>query len=311
MKKVKFSKNEIRGTLLVLLTAIVSGFSIIVNKFFVVKIDPLLLTAMRGLGIGIIFFLISLYFYRKGGNKKPKQRSWKALLSIGIIGGGFAFWLFFAGLKLTLGSRAAFLHKTLPIYALILGFIFLKEKITKRQLTALGIMLLGLFIMEFTKLSAEIRAGDFLILGATILWAIENTISKKAMLNKESNWVVTFSRMFFGSLLLFSIIFLTGKIGLLLSLTSEQLTYIAISGALLFTYVLTWYWGLKYINLSKASTILLLSPVISLILAVAWLGEQITLTQAMGSLLILIGAYFIIGIKSEKRTTHSSNLSIA
>ena len=311
MKDTNFSKNEIRGTLLVLLTAIISGFSIIANKFFVVKIDPLLLTAMRGLGIGTIFFLISLYLYRKEGGKKLKQRSWKALLSIGIIGGGLAFWLFFTGLKLTLGSRAAFLHKTLPIYALVLGFIFLKEKITKRQLAALGIMLLGLFIMEFTKLSAEIRAGDFLILGATLLWAIENTISKKAMLNKESNWVVTFSRMFFGSILLFSIIFLTGKVNLILSLTAEQLIYITISGALLFTYVLTWYWGLKYINLSKAATILLISPVISLILAMVWLGEQIILTQAIGSVLILIGAYFVIKTKSETRITHSSNLSIA
>lgn len=297
----KFSKNEIRGTLLVLLTAIVSGFSIIANKFFVVKIDPLLLVAMRGLGIGIIFFLISLYFYRKGGCKKPKERSWKALLSIGIIGGGFAFWLFFTGLKMTLGGRAAFLHKTLPIYALILGFIFLKEKITKQQLTALGIMLLGLFVMEFTKLSAEIRMGDFLILGATVLWAIENTISKKAMLNKESNWVVTFSRMFFGSLVLFSIIFLTGKIQLIAALTSQQILYIAISGALLFTYVLTWYWGLKYINLSKAATILLISPVISLILAVVWLGEQVLVTQLIGSILILVGAYLVIRTKSERR----------
>ncbi|MCD4771071.1 DMT family transporter [archaeon] len=301
MKKVKFSKNEIRGTLLVLLTAIVSGFSIIANKFFVVKIDPLLLTAMRGLGIGIIFFLISLYFYRRGGCKKPKERSWKALLSIGIIGGGFAFWLFFTGLKMTLGGRAAFLHKTLPIYALILGFVFLKEKITKQQLTALGIMLIGLFIMEFTKLSAEIRMGDFLILGATVLWAIENTISKKAMLNKESNWMVTFSRMFFGSLVLFSIIFLTGKIQLIATLTSQQILYIVISGALLFTYVLTWYWGLKYINLSKAATILLISPVISLILAVVWLGEQVLATQLIGSILILIGAYLVIKTKSERK----------
>ncbi len=297
----KFSKNEIRGTLLVLLTAIVSGFSIIANKFFVVKIDPLLLTAMRGLGIGIIFFLISLYFYRRGGCKKPKERSWKALLSIGIIGGGFAFWLFFTGLKMTLGGRAAFLHKTLPIYALILGFVFLKEKITKQQLTALGIMLIGLFIMEFTKLSAEIRMGDFLILGATVLWAIENTISKKAMLNKESNWMVTFSRMFFGSLVLFSIIFLTGKIQLIATLTSQQILYIVISGALLFTYVLTWYWGLKYINLSKAATILLISPVISLILAVVWLGEQVLATQLIGSILILIGAYLVIKTKSERK----------
>ena len=300
MKK-EISKNEILGTLLILSTAIISGFSIIANKFFVVTIDPLLFTALRAFFIGIIFLGISLYVQKATRQKKFKQTSWKSLLLIGIIGGGFAFWLFFAGLKMTLGGRAAFLHKTLPIYALILAFIFLKEKITKQQLIAMGIMLFGLVLMQIQNISAEIRAGDFLVLAATVLWAAENVISKKAMLNKESNWVVTFSRMFFGSLVLFSIIFLTGKTSLLLALTAQQLTYIAVSGFFLFMYVLTWYWGLKYINLSKASTILLLAPVISLFFGVLWLKEPVSAMQLTGSALILFGAYLIVLIKSEKR----------
>src|SRR3989339_462896 len=87
----------------------------------------------------------------------------------------------------------------------------------------------------------------------------------------------------------------------ILSLTSQQLIYIGVSGFLLFLYVLTWYWGLKYINLSKASTILLLSPVISLILGILWLNEQVSTIQLIGSTIILIGAYLIISTKSEKR----------
>jgi drug/metabolite transporter (DMT)-like permease len=300
MKK-EISKNEILGTLLILSTAIISGFSIIANKFFVVSIDPLLFTALRAFFIGIIFLVISLYIQKTTKQKKFKQTSWKNLLLIGIIGGGFAFWLFFAGLKMTLGIRAAFLHKTLPIYAAILAFIFLKEKITRQQLIAMGIMLFGLVLMQLTSLTAEIRTGDFLVLAATVLWAAENVISKKAMLNKESNWVVTFSRMFFGSLVLFSIIFLTGKTSLLLALTAQQLIYIAVSGFFLFMYVLTWYWGLKYINLSKASTILLLAPVVSLIFGVLWLKEPVSSLQLAGSALILFGAYLIVLVKSEKR----------
>jgi drug/metabolite transporter (DMT)-like permease len=294
-------RNEILGTLLILSTAIISGFSIIANKFFLVTIDPLLFTALRAFFIGIIFLAISLYIQKSTKQKKFKQTSWVPLLLIGIIGGGLAFWLFFTGLKMTLGVRAAFLHKTLPIYAAVLAFIFLKEKITKKQLTAMGVMLAGLILMQLTNISTEIRTGDFLVLAATILWAAENVISKKAMLNKESNWVVTFSRMFFGSLVLFSIIFLTGKADLILALTSQQLIYIAVSGFFLFLYVLTWYWGLKYINLSKAATILLLAPVISLIFGVLWLKEPVSTMQLTGSVLILIGAYIIVLIKSEKR----------
>ncbi|MFH1521856.1 MAG: DMT family transporter [archaeon] len=300
-KEVNVSKDEFKGTILILLTAVISGFAIIVNKFFVAEIDPLVFTALRALFIGLIFLAISIYFSKDNKGHKFKQASWWSLLLIGIIGGAFAFWLFFAGLKMTLGGRAAFIHKTLPIYAVILAFVFLKEKISQRQLVAMGVMLLGLVLMEFTKLSAEMRIGDFLVLGATILWAIENTISKKVMLNKESNWVITFSRMFFGAIVLFAIIFLTGNANLLLTLTSAQIVKIAVSGLFLFAYVLTWYWGLKYINLSKASAILLLSPVISLFLGMAWLGEQVMMLQAIGSVLILIGAYFVVRAKSGTR----------
>jgi drug/metabolite transporter (DMT)-like permease len=293
-------KEEIRGTFLVLLTALISGISIVVNKFFVVKIDPLIFTALRAFFIGIIFLAISLYL--KPASKKLNKAPWSSLFLIGIIGGGFAFWLFFTGLKLTTAGRAAFIHKTLPVYALVLAFIFLKEKITKKQVIAMIVMLLGLFLMEITKISSEMQMGDILIIFATILWAVENTISKKVMLDKESNWVVTFSRMFFGSLILFSIIFLAGKTPMILGLTAQQIVYIIVSASFLFLYVLTWYLGLRYINLSKASMILLLAPVISLILGAVWLNETIFLCQLIGSLLILWGAYVIAKTKSERRT---------
>jgi len=291
--------NEARGTILVLLTALISGAAIVVNKFFVVSIDPLLFTAMRALFIGIIFFFISLYFARSSG-KKFNKVSWKYLVSIGIVGGSVAFWLFFTGLKMTMAGRAAFLHKTLPIYATVLAVVFLKEKVSGKQLGALLVMLVGLLLMQLTKISFDVRMGDLFVLGATILWAAESTISKRVM-KSESNWVVSFSRMFFGSLILFGLIFLMGKFDLFLSLTFEQVVYILISGGLLFGYVLTWYWGLKYINLSKASTILLLAPVISLVLAFAWLGESVYFLQVVGSVLILVGAGVVVRTKSEKR----------
>lgn len=292
--------NEFKGTFLVFITALISGISIVANKAFVEKMDPLIFTATRALLIGIAFFIISFYIAKKQ-KTKFKQSSWKYLISIGIIGGGFAFWLFFTGLKLTMAGRAAFIHKTLPIYALILAFIFLKEKITKQQLWALGIMIFGLILMQLPKLTQEIRTGDFLVLGATILWAIENTISKKAMNKNENNFVVTFSRMFFGGLLLIAIIALTGKFNLLLELTGKQIIYLLMSTLFLFTYVLSWYWGLKFINLSKAATILLVAPVISLILGTIFLGEEIIMLSIVGSLVILIGAYLITKTKSEKR----------
>lgn len=303
MKRVKDKYcKEVMGTTLILLTAFFSGMAIIVNKFFVASIDPLIFTSLRALMIGLIFLVVSLVSFKLEKKQKTfKKTSWWPLLLIGIIGGGLAFWMFFSGLKLTLGIRAAFLHKTLPLFATILAVVFLKEKLSKQQWVALGVMLVGLVFMQITVFNTPFATGDILVLFATFLWAIENTIAKKAMLNKESNWVVTFSRMFFGAIFLFAIILIQGNFEAIFNLDLLQWIYVLVSGGFLLIYVLTWYWGLKYINLSKASTILLLAPVISLILGMAWLGEKALPLQLFGSALILIGAYFVVRSKSLRK----------
>ncbi|MEE9323474.1 MAG: EamA family transporter, partial [Candidatus Aenigmarchaeota archaeon] len=86
---------------------------------------------------------------------------------------------------------------------------------------------------------------------------------------------------------------------LLLSLTMQQWGNIFVSTTILFGYVLFWYWSIKYINVSKAATLLLLAPVVSLVLGMWWLNEPIPAVQLLGSALILIGAYFVVGIKSR------------
>ena len=292
--------NEMKGTVLVILTAIISGVSIVVNRFFVVSVNPVAFTTMRALFIGLIFFFVSLY-KSKFKKRDFKKASWKHLIAIGVIGGGIAFLLFFTGLKSTTSGRAAFLHKTLPLFSTFLAFVFLKERVTKRLFAAMVLMLLGIFVMESGSIGYEMKAGDLLVLTATVLWAVENTIAKNVMLHNETNWVVTFSRMFFGSLVLLSMMFMLGKTHLLMSLTHQQLIYIGVSTLFLAGYVLTWYWGLRFINLSKASTILLMSPVISLTLGYYWLGESLVFFQMIGSLFILIGAYLVVQIKSERK----------
>src|SRR5689334_11789261 len=136
----KEMSEETLGTFLVMLTALFSGFNIVANKYFLAKVDPLVLTAVRALLIGVLFLFLSLYVARND-NGQFKRTSWKNLLLIGIIGGGIAFWMFFEGLKLTLAGRAGFIQKTLPIYATILAVFFLKEKINKRIIIAMIIML--------------------------------------------------------------------------------------------------------------------------------------------------------------------------
>lgn len=283
--------------------AIISGFAIPVNKLLIIDLSPTVFTATRAILIGIGFFII-VSFKNNFNYKKFKRVPWKSLLAIGFIGGGLAFLFYFTGIKLTTSGRAAFLHKTLPIYTIILAFLFLKERVVKKQILALILMLFGTFILYSAKISPselwiEPSIGDFLIILATFLWGVENIIAKKVMIKGESNFVVTFSRMFFGAILLFGILLGLGKLDQLLSLTIGQIGKILISSAILFGYVFTWYWGIKLINVSKAAPILLLAPVVSLLLGAVWFGEPTPTLQLLGSALILLGAFIVTTVKSK------------
>jgi len=274
-------KKEGLGTVLAFITAIISGFAIPVNKMFVVDIDPIVFTAVRAIIIGVIFFFLAgmQCRFKLSGFKKTK---WPWLLLIGIVGGGIAFALYFSGLALTTSGRAAFLHKSLPVYVSVFAYLFLKERVTKRQNIALLIMLIGTFSIlaggvNPAQLWADPSTGDLLVLVGTILWGVESTIAKKAM---------------------FGVVLLMGNLEVMMNLSAQEVTNLLISTTFLFGYVLFWYASLKYINVSKAAIILLFAPVISLSLGAWWYGEPVSMLQGIGSFVILIGAYLVSGVKS-------------
>jgi drug/metabolite transporter (DMT)-like permease len=294
-------KKEQLGTVFAIITAIISGIAIPANKLFIVNLDPLVFTSIRSIIIGTVFLLISLS--RRDFNKKRIKANWKGLLAIAAIGGALAFYLYFSGLKLTTAGRAAFLHKTLPLYVAVLAFIFLKEKIDRKLLTAIALMFLGTTILYLGQIKPgemwqNPSLGDLLVIAATFFWAVENIIARKLMRDGESNFIVSFSRMFFGGLILFGFLVITSKLSQL-SLTAEQARNILISTAILFCYVFFWYKSIKLINVSKASTFLLLSPVISLLIGISAFKEPYNALQLAGSALILLGSYFAVQTKSE------------
>lgn len=297
--------RELFGSFLAIITAVISGVAIPLNKIFVVDLDPMVFTAVRAVIIGLIFLVLSLL--TGGFSKAGLKRDWKHLALIAIIGGAFAFLLFFTGLKLTTGGRAAFLHKTLPLYVAVFAFILLRERIPRKGIYALALMLIGTVVLfsatiDPSQLWTNPQFGDALIIGATILWALENVIARKSMIEGGSNFIVSFARMFFGGVILFGVILLMGRFDALFSLTSQQWMNIFVSTGVLFGYVLFWYWSIKHINVSKAATLLLLAPVVSLVLGAWWLNEPVPAVQLMGSALILIGAYFVVGTKSRFST---------
>jgi drug/metabolite transporter (DMT)-like permease len=284
---------EKRGYLFVLLTALVSGASIFLNKFGVSGINPYIFTFAKN--VLVVLFLLSLLILFKDIKiiKTLNKTQWLKLVIIGFFGGSIPFLLFFKGLSLAPSTTSALLHKSMFIFVAILAGYFLKEKVNKKFIIAALLLFAGNFaLLNITSFSFGIP--DLLILIAVLLWAAETIISKHALTELPSR-VVAFGRMFFGVLFILAFLAATGNITPLATLTAPQLGWILFTSVLLLFYVTTWYAGLKRIPASSAASILVLGSAITTALSIIYAGS-FNLMDLAGITLIASGVATIIGV---------------
>lgn len=283
-----------KGYFFVFLTAIISGFANFVHRFAVEAVNPYIFTWLKNLVVAL--FLTGVLLALKDWNiiKKLSKRQWFLLVIVGLVGGSIPFLLFFKGLSLTNAVKGAFFHKTMFLYVAILSYIFLKEKIGRRFLLGGLLLILGNLIF-FKTASYSINYGDLLVLLATLFWAIENTISKYILKELPSR-IVAWGRMFFGSLFIFVILLFTGQLSLLSTFSLSQINWILIGSIFLFGYVITWYKGLKYIPVSRATVILLLGSPITTLLSFFW-TRQVDMQGILASSLIVLGIVLVLGLR--------------
>ncbi|MBU2564194.1 DMT family transporter [Patescibacteria group bacterium] len=279
-----------KGVLLILSTAIISGFAIFIGKFGVSVINPYIFTALKNIVVVIIICSLLLSIKEWKSLKSLSKKNWILLLIIGLIGGSIPFLLFFKGLSLTTAVQGSFIHKTMFIYIAVFAAIFLKEKISKKFLIGGLFLLLGnVFLLRL--IPGSLGIGDLLILIATFFWAAENVISKHT-LKELSPRIVIWGRMFFGSIFILLFLIITNQIYLISTINISQIIWTIVTGVILFGYVITWYTGLKYIPVSLAALILLLGSSITTLLSLVQVGT-IDFTQILGTTFIFLGIIII------------------
>ncbi len=299
--------SELRGILLVLCTALVSGVAIFLNSFAVAGFNPFAFAFLKN-ALVAVFLLSLLLLLREASSLKSLSRGqWLRLASIGLIGGSIPFLLFFYALKLSTPATAGFVHKTLFIWATVLALVFLREKISKGFLAGALLLFAGNFLF-FGPVSFAFP--ELLVLAATLLWAAENVLSKHVLKDTQAR-VVAFGRMFFGSAFILAFLALSNQLHFAFSLSFPQIQWLLLTSSLLFLFVFTYYSGLKHIPVHKATSILLLAQPITAILSFAFLGKQIAFNQAIGLSLIVAGAILVTGFSLVLSTVKRKGVSLA
>lgn len=292
-----------RGYLFVLLTAIISGFAIFLNKFGVKGINPYVFTFSKNVLVVLFLFSALIFFKEFKTIKNLSKNQWFKLIAIGFFGGSIPFLLFFKGLSMSASASSSLIHKSMFIFVSVLAVLLLKEKLNIGFILAAILLFSGNLLLLITK-SFSLGLAEILILGAVLLWSIETIISKHVLKELPSK-VVAFGRMFFGALFIFIFLFATGNITNLVSLSLNQLSWVFFTSTILLLYVTTWYAGLKRINASSAASILVLGSAITTSLSSIY-ANSFSFLNISGIVLIILGVLTILGYSYLISRTKSS-----
>lgn len=274
-----------KGFKLALATAGFSGVAVFLNSLTAKAVgDALVFTTVKNLGVAVILALVLI---RKKVNWLEVKQNWKQLVLIGVIGGSLPFYLFFKGLTMVNPATGALIHKTLIFWLALWALPFLKEKVSVKQWLALGLIFGSNFIIGGLPVLKWGR-GETMILGATLLWSIENIIAKLT-LKQVAVDVVVGARMILGSLILLLAVVGSGKLGLIFKLNSTQWLMTLVAIGLLTGYVMTWYRALKAAPVTMVATVLTLATIITNVLSSIFITHLFNVKLFYQTILLVIG----------------------
>lgn len=288
-----------KGLLFAFAAALISGISVFANGEAVKLSDPFVYTALKNIGALALLSALALGYREIHHFKGLTRREWGTLALIGLIGGGIPFLLFFWGLKLGGAAVSSFIFRSLFIFAGVFGYLILRERPDRTDFLGASLILFGNALLVSGAM--EFGPGQILVLGATILWALEYTISRK-ILSSVHPRVVMIGRMLFGSAFLLLFLGYQGGLGRMLELTTDMMIWLGVTSLLLSGFLVSWYGSLKRLPVLRAAAILSLGGVLSAILDAAFSSEAIGPAEGLGLLLLVIGVLAMVGVSEMLRS---------
>lgn len=271
----------------------------IFGSLVVTELTPVGLTFTRWLFASILLLMIAQKMEKPDWKEVLKQ--WPKILGLSLFGIiGYNLFLYYA-LYYTSPLNASLVNSFNPGLIAIASAVYLREKISKYHVLGIVISFLGVFIV-LTKgnlikaFEINYNIGDLLILAAVIMWTVYSMIGKK-LTTVPPITSTAVSGMLSAFLLLPVAIYQDIDYANISTLSLVGLIYIILFPSLC-SFVF-WNIGVREIGAAKAGIFMNLNPVFTA--AISWaMGQQITMVQLIGGLLVFAGVYITTAFKSLK-----------
>jgi drug/metabolite transporter (DMT)-like permease len=284
-----------------LLTALISGVAIFINSYGVaswaesgVSSGPYTTAKnlVAALFLGVLLYAMSRRRSEDGLTRPKTSAQWLGLATVGLVGGSVPFLLFFEGLSRATSTQAAFIHKSLLVWVVILAIALLKERLGIAHVAALGLLVWGQISLAGGITDLGMGSGELMVLAATLMWSVEVIVAKKLLVDLSPLTVGT-ARMGLGLVVLIGYGVVTGAFGGLGQLGWSQWGWALLTGLVLFGYVTTWYAGLARAQAIDVTAVLVFGAVITAALQAGVNGVDIG-ARGLGLVLLTLGTVVFI-----------------
>lgn len=268
--------------------------AIAIKLAYVEAVSAETLLALRmgmSLPIYVAIGLLAVADRRRRGVPLPTARVALKAALIGALGYWFASYTDFLGLQYITAQFERLILFTYPVFVVVLGALFFAQPIRLRTLVAIAVSYVGLVLIFVEKLAepgSDVVLGAGLVLAAAIAFALYQLLAKPviAEMGPRLFTCVAMSGAAAGAFIQFLLTHPISDLAVSQRVLWLSL-FIAIGATVLPSFFLNA--ALHRISAQANATVGTLSPVMTIVLAVIVLGERLTLLDAAGTALVIVG----------------------
>lgn len=290
-------KKDSIGFAVVLILISTLGFSLypILGRYVFDGGASLVTVVFGRFAIAAVFFW-TITIWREGFPRLP-LKTWLTLWGMGGIGYSLQAGLYISSIQYIPASLASLLLYAYPMIITVIAVLIKQEVFSRFKFVGLILSTFGLVLVLGLAFHGINSFGIILALGAAFIYSIYILIG--------NNILKTASPLVSTTIISTSAALTYGLIGLPIGGFTWNLswgTWIGIGGIAVFSTViamLTFFEGIKRIGPTSTSIISMTEPLMTVVLAVILLNENITLLQATGGLFVVVGG--ILAVISPSR----------
>jgi len=279
---------------------------ILIKLIYVYGIDTTALLAIR-MGLSLpVFMSVGLFeWFRRVPKDRPDAKSLGLAAAIGVLGYHCSSWLDFEGLQTLEAQTERLILFTYPFLVIIFGRMIFGHRLRAHALGGAGLAYAGLAVMfgaEPARLSPAMLTGATFVFGAAATFALYQLFARELIL-RCGPALFTAVAMSAASVSLITQFLLTRDFGDLVAPAPawRLMTALAIFSTVVPTFLMSA--GTARIGAQGTAIISTVSPLLTIILAVAILAEPFGWPEAVGTLLVIggTGLFTLIETRSQRR----------